>query len=453
MNDAPLIKKNLKDWLDQLQQDSWQLELVISGVAIFLLNELTVWTDNLGYYYSINSAGDFSIGELMVIVCLVLIAAAYISIFNLLFHLLLRSIWIGAIGLRYVSGDIEYDNLNYTTRFKHYLERNVGEFDSFIERLERVCSIVFAFSFLIVFMLISVGMFIVFIGVYIKISTYLEFSRWLRAPIVLPLMVMGLIYLLDFLTFGWFKKWKYFSWIYYPFYRLFSWITLANFYRPLYYNLISNKYSRKVGYFFFPYLIILLLVFSGLYTKGHHYFDESVSNSYMNKSNYSNLRLGNNQEDCACSAEAIISKTVYSEPYVELFLTYTAQSDNPVLKYLYPDLEVIENNDDGIIGQFKKGFEDGALQEKVLNTSEHAEEYLQSVASIYTVYLNDSLQTDLDYVFHEHPTSQLKGLLTVLDIEQLEKGKHVIRIQKKQKLHRKDSIVISDAAIIPFFKQ
>ncbi|WP_405413635.1 hypothetical protein [Maribacter sp. Asnod1-A12] len=94
-----------KKWLDTLQQESWQLELIISGFAIYGL---------LAAYESIELksatsavTGILELGALWAIALI----CCQIFIFNLLFHVLLRGLWIGAIGLRYVSGDIDYSVL------------------------------------------------------------------------------------------------------------------------------------------------------------------------------------------------------------------------------------------------------------------------------------------------------------------------------------------------------
>ncbi|MBK7787543.1 MAG: hypothetical protein IPJ54_02980 [Saprospiraceae bacterium] len=68
---------------------------------------------------------------------------------NLIFHVTLRGLWIGAIGLRYVSGEINYDQFRYADRVTQYLKNKVGSYDDFIENLERLCSVIFAYTFLL----------------------------------------------------------------------------------------------------------------------------------------------------------------------------------------------------------------------------------------------------------------------------------------------------------------
>lgn len=125
-----------KQWLDRLQQESWQLELIISGVAIFgLLNSFEPFLESFGrialkiqdmIYLQILFSMGFS----------VIILSLYALTFCLILHIILRGLWIGAIGLRYFSGDIDYSSLGYTDTFTKYLKNRIGSFDKYIAKLE-----------------------------------------------------------------------------------------------------------------------------------------------------------------------------------------------------------------------------------------------------------------------------------------------------------------------------
>ena len=138
-------KKQLTEWLEQLQQESWQLELVISGVLLFgvwearsLIGFLTDFFEVHGVYGYINAICFFFIKGLSI--------SWTILFFNLLIHILSRGMWIGAIGLRYISGDIDYEQLDYNERFTTFLTKRIGSFDDYIEKLERFSSIAFAYT-------------------------------------------------------------------------------------------------------------------------------------------------------------------------------------------------------------------------------------------------------------------------------------------------------------------
>jgi hypothetical protein len=246
--------KSLKTWLDETQQESWQLEL-ISGVVIFLM---------LGAHETIQGLNDrvmvgiLTGNELRMLVAsayAILSIAYYALLLTFLLHLILRGLWIGAIGLRSVSGDFEYEVLDYQPRFTNWLQKRMGAFDDYIERLEMQYSLAFSFAFLIFFSAISIGTFIITIaaitigtGWLVKLNNTQDPATWqilITAGANLFMAFIGLIYLIDFSSLGWFKKKKILQKVYFPFYRFMGWVTFARFYRPFYYNLIA-PFGRKL---------------------------------------------------------------------------------------------------------------------------------------------------------------------------------------------------------------
>ena len=138
-----------KNWLDILQQESWQLELIISGFAIFGLFAIKepIQINVLEAEIQRNIYASFLWQGLMM--------SWLIITFNLVIHVVLRGLWIGAIGLRYVSADIDYEKLNYSKKFTRHLQKRIGSFDNYVATLEKYCSIVFAVTFLLVFYLMG----------------------------------------------------------------------------------------------------------------------------------------------------------------------------------------------------------------------------------------------------------------------------------------------------------
>jgi len=129
---------------------------------LFGIYEGKSWIDDLILGLSNNTYS--SAGSLVAFLEVLLECGWTIFFINLLIHVILRGLWIGAIGLRYVSQDIDYNSLDYSTRFTQYLRKQVGDYDDFIERLERFCSILFAYTFLLFLLLLSLLLFFLFTG-------------------------------------------------------------------------------------------------------------------------------------------------------------------------------------------------------------------------------------------------------------------------------------------------
>jgi len=139
--------KSFTKWLEILQQESWQLELLISGFAIFLLAESYESVHNLDYQIDLLLSGSTYYG-LLYIPYQVLLGAWYVLIINLILHVLLRGLWISTIGLRYVSGDVDFNKLDISPKFDQFLRSKIVSFDLYIQQLENYAVLFSALLFL-----------------------------------------------------------------------------------------------------------------------------------------------------------------------------------------------------------------------------------------------------------------------------------------------------------------
>ena len=287
MKDSKDKKNIFSEWLEKLQQESWQLELLISGFALFGIWESKDLLQAFSDYINVNNPVDSNAVTIFKIFGLMLKAAWAVFFINLLIHVILRGLWIGAIGLRYVSGDIEYDSLNFSTYFNEYFKRKVGHFDDYIERLEKVCSVIFAYTFLLFFIFLSSAIFIIFTIFLVKIiDLFADFnSAGFPLLFLLLFLFLGLIVFIDFITLGAFKKVqnKNFSKAYSYVYRFFSTITLSFIYRPLLYNFVDYKYTRRLFWFSIPYVFIITIVIPNFSLEANPYFPSlSSKNKHFN---------------------------------------------------------------------------------------------------------------------------------------------------------------------------
>ena len=433
--------KSFTKWLEILQQESWQLELLISGFAIFLLAESYEPILNLDDQITNLLLSGSAYYAVLYIPYQVILGAWYVLIINLILHVLLRGLWISTIGLRYVSGDIDFNKLNISPKFDRFLRSKIVSFDLYIQQLERLCSAVFGFTFLIIFILISGGLFVV--GIFILAMIMEGLNRnfgdsWVLVvvPFLLLYILGGFIYFLDFITLGWIKRKKGIARFYYPIYRFFSVVTLSFIYRPIYYNLLDNKYGRNIVLFLIPYLIGFTLIAS-LTVNTHAYLPgirtlQSISNDFYDDTS----------EDRSSNTASISSKFV-KNGFAQLFLPYIAVNDDKVIEAICPDLKPAKT------GIFFFGNNDP------LRNNMNADLALDCHSQRFKIYVNDSLLNNLKYRFHEHPTRKNIGLLTVLDVGYLPRGEHAIKVDVKFLRNRngKDSLFFNESVIIPFWKE
>jgi hypothetical protein len=436
-------KSKLTQWLELLQQESWQLELIITGFAIFLVGSLHEPLMSFVNHIKVVSQGvenNFALSVPFAI----LLGAWFFLLVNLIFHVILRGLWISTIGLRYVSGEIDFDELNFHPRFDRFIRKKTLSYDEYIERLEKFCSVVFALTFMIIFMIIALGLY--FTGLYILIDLFAQefidsFSPKAADVISIILAILwnvgGLLFLIDFVTLGWLKRKNWAAKVYYPIYRFFSFITLAFIYRPIYYNLIDNRFSKKIAYFLVPYVILAVIV-SSISTDFHPYFPNSQSrdNNYFTHNFYDDLR---DDKEAVINLASIPSKYLNNR-YLELFVGYKSRTHDKVIQKICPDLKPLVNT----------GMKVTAVQLSI-NPDEigSPDTALTCISQLYKIYVNDSLFEAPKYRFYSNPAHGEKGVLTILDLNYLERGEQLLKIETQA--IRKDSLYWRDWAEFPFW--
>ncbi|MFD1063409.1 hypothetical protein ACFQ1Q_09150 [Winogradskyella litorisediminis] len=406
-----------KKLLQKLQEESWQLELLISGFAIFGLFQafepLEILFTELKYDDQVIPA---------IIITVILISCVILT-FNLLLHVILRGLWIGALGLRYVSGDIDYDYLNYSPKFTKYLKKKVGSFDRYIARLENYCSIIFAASFLLIFYVLAFAFtaFTIFLiaNYIIGNDSYGNWGKIIGIPLILFIVLGMLLTFIDFITQGWLKKKQWISRIYFPVYWVFSFITLAFLYRPIVYNFLDNKFGKRISLILIPLYITLLIATSFNY-KNSNYFHKNLNSNEIiaNSSNYENLLI--EKDDFA--SDITISSKVISNNYINVFMLFEEDIENHVFDFnpnLKPKTDVRGFSSDIIYSTHNKSRTYDSLRKA----------YIKTVNDIYSIKI-DSIDYDTNFVVSFN-TKKQKGLETYLGIKELSEGKHLLRVIRK----------------------
>jgi len=283
-------------------------------------------------------------------------------------HIIVRGFWIGAIGLRYVSGDIDYDELNYSEHFTDFYKKRIGSFDEYIEKLENFSSVLFSFTFLLFFLLFSFFIFNLVFG--ILIATLIKFNLIDPKPgepgleifIGSVYYLLGLIVLIDFITLGAFKKItdKTVGGIYMWIYRFYSTVSLSFLYRPLLLNFIDNRYTKRLFFLAIPYGLSLILL-SGYTLERHEYFPsfsseqvnyESISESIVNFRYYDDLR-----DDYVVSLGSLGKRK--KKPSIDMISLSQYEVDRSELKFFLEyeerDTRRLDASDESIFAYRKNG--------------------------------------------------------------------------------------------------
>ncbi|RIV67574.1 hypothetical protein [Flagellimonas aequoris] len=433
---------SFKKLLDSLQQQSWELELIISGFAIFGL--FTAYEPLR--LEMVNAENEQHIYRF--VAYFILHIASSILLFNLLLHVILRGLWIGALGLRYVSGDIEFETLNYAQRFTNYLKKRIVSFDRYIANLENYCSVLFAISFLLIFYVLAMTTVIismVLVGSFIIEGDWLpEWLGSILGTILMLFIVFGmLLTFIDFLTQGLLKKNKWVAKFYFPVYWVFSFLTLSFLYRPLVYNFLDNKFGKRLILLLAPIYLVILIITSLEY-RHSNYLEKDLNSSsvFANKKNYLDMLI----EDGDFPGDVVIPSKVITTSYLNVFIPFSEHLEERIFLH----------NDSLRPKKDRRGLTSGInintnWSDEITSLSQKdsiRKVYLKTFNEIYSFQV-DTLNRDEDFILTTG-MNDLLGFETFLKISDIEEGKHILRLKRMRK--EKGSVVTVTEAAIPFWK-
>jgi hypothetical protein len=362
-------------------------------------------------------------------------------------HVLFRALWIGSLGLRSGSGEIEYDKLNYSKKFTKYLKKKVGSFDDYIRKLEDLSSIMFAISFLLIFYVVA-----------FTIINYINNSlvhfipnikvKWIRigfSILIIAFYIGMILTFIDFLTQGLLKKNKWISMIYFPFYRIFSILTLSFLYRPLVYNFLDNKFGRRISLMLFPIYFIIYLTTLMQYQTSNILPLWSIDNTTQN------IALNTNYEDAIKKDKYLhidrfaIQSKIITEPYIKVVIPLIKDIEDSLIKF-NPDLKPKEDIR-GYYSEFNLTINNKNINElKKVNIDSVATVFLNTFKECYRFKI-DSTLCKTDFIIINDNENNL-GVETYIGIKKLQEGKHIIEFQK---LLHKNSDSLKSILKVPFW--
>lgn len=435
----------LRRWVSNLQLESWQLELLITGFSIFLLatsiDQYDTFRDSLRFNKLVvtGSANSIFIASGTFIVNTVPFALQFFLI-SLLVHLLLRGFWIGIVGLSSVSNNIDFDKMKLQGPFKKGIPKRVKSLDDLIFYLDQVSSVIFAYTFLLAFSILSVVVVSSFLFATIGVSGYLQ--TFITNPgaitiltviffFVFILLFLGaVIFFLDTLFFSAFKKSKWFSVIYYPIYRFYSVVSLSFVYRSIYYHLVTNFKRKQI-------ISVTLVLMSVLFVSyrleawdTYTFYPETINESeyIIQKGHYDDER-----KDEYIRSASIPSKFIDNN-YLELFIRYSPNK-NEILDFLCPEYKNLVSDPsifDGMRAGMASVQDSTKSMDEILGTDADYDDLVKAsigcIDQVYDIYIDDQLAENVELFFTTHENKGEKGYAVVLDVEALPRGRHVLSI-------------------------
>jgi len=416
-------------WLRRVQEQSWEPEVLISGIVLFALFQMPARIDAFSNYLELNSINFFSNGTINEVFASILKVSLYWLMIGFSMHLFLRSVWTAYVGLSYTYKEgIQHDRLKFQPVFQRIIEREV-DYESRIQQIEKTCSSLFAISFGLFMGMVGAILYLFFIGIFVfLIMEYLPVleNHWIFD---FATVFIGGIYLLDFITLGWVKRIPYFSRIYLPIYRLMSAITLSPFYRSIYYGFVTNHKKWKVFLAIFLFVIASVVWSVGIRTQ-----QEPLSTLDM--------KVSSDKQYFA-----------YQGHYAD------AMEDKPSQVIQIPS-DIIEGNVLRAFVVHSSGYEENQIKplcnfDAKVDASKTDRDSLviACLRQFYVLEINDSTFQEVDMLYQENTKTKQHGLVAYLDITYLPKGLHKLNLYYRYPSNENRSEpLLSKRAVVEFYK-
>lgn len=436
------------EWLDKLGRESWHLELLISGFSIFLLIQgLDMAEQRFHLFFNRVQFLDFNLHKELNTYSWFLLMGAKGLLYSLVLHLFLRGLWIAAVGLRTFNSGTSISTQGYTPLFQRTLKRNTLPLDNYIIQLDKFCSNIFAFSYLVLFVALCTGTYVLLLKGSIFLVAWIIGGE--SSPVFQPIiafwgiliLLVSSIYVLDFAFLSPFKRERGVDKIFYPFYKFLSWISLSFIYRTLYYTMMGNRISRRFLWFIIPFYILIYLG-NSLYFQTQPLIPKSSNALSIIPGYYENLN-----HESAIRLASTPSKYV-SNGILEVFIPITL--DERLTTQINRFCSSLETVHSTLISSAFTLFKN---DETTIETADKVKPYLDCMNKLFQVSIDHTVMMSQPF-FHQHSATAQYGLLHLIDIDTLPRGVHHIEIGRidSKRIQDQDSIYYRPYALFPVWK-
>ena len=415
--------------LQDLASNSWNLEMIISGAAIFLVSYLPGLIDRLLWYYFENLASGPTVrsSTLPVLAYSFTKVAAWVLIGTFVIHFILRAFWVGLVGLHAVFPQgIQYDKLPWQSDFSQGIARkSFGQLSDYIHRLDRLSNQIFSLAFLVALMGLGISLIYLFIFL---ITNPNVFPAWmgdtkLRSLILLALvLVVALMPALaqwlsrrpERLKNPWMARFVNVAIRYAPA------LMLPLVYRPLsYINLIytSNVPRRRLfGSLFLVTLVFTLFVMfvfakTTMHLRGRDlfarqsFFGQNSNEFKLFSAHYDKMR----KPDELLPAVSIPSDVVEG-PVLRVFVSYRKWLDRRIEPFCEQPRQPA-----GISVDAWRTYKDSVN--------------LDCLSRFFQLSVNDSVYGKIDWIFHTQPEIGSNGLYAYVPTAGFRQGKNILSVK------------------------
>ena len=392
-------------WLQKIQDNSSELELLISGGAIYALSQASNFVDE--FRFTISALSSDSAWHDMLGLSQFAIS---ILIIGFVLHLIVRAYWLSLVCINYVyPKGVKHEDIKLAHPFKNNTKERPDLYE-YILKADNICG-------LIMFLCICCS--ILWLGILFYSSLLDLLMSVMPAKVDDFLGWSFIIYIVDLLFSGHLRRIPYLSYIIYPIFTLLDWLTFRFIVNKGLLILKSNTRWHKRTFYITGFLI-LSVIYTG-YTVSEKVMDPSSNpitglvkkskDSYTLLNSYKVLNNFYRDKKTYYKPKYSINSKVISNNFLELRISFNQKTG-----------EYISENDT-----------------------------IKKIEDLYTIKINKNAIKNLHW-YQWVETSSHRGLEAVISLTNLSEGKHILSIYDESiKKFDGDSITYGGNIEIPFW--
>ena len=440
---ASQLTPDEQDKLRELTTQSWNLELAISGVAMFAILQLPDLLDqafsSIQFNYLTQTTG--MVGVLPTLVYSLIRATFYVLFVAFLANFVMRAFWVGLVGLLAVfPSGIQYNRIPFSTPYaQQRLADELGPLDRYILWLDKRCNIVFALAFQLVFILIVMAvMYVLGLLIYLIVQPNVPANVWFGVKIALGVLVVVFYAAIIVLSLKKVKETPTGAQIHYRLTKAFRLLGMGT-YKPssyithtFYSNIRPGKLYQTLAIFGLVFFVVFILEVTmdmsrvngraSLFSSRHLY-SSRVDSLYIEPAAYDSQR-----PDGAYIGAASIQSDVIREPYLRVFIAYPKALD-AMLRQAAPE---------------------PAWSDTLSRANRHqkvASWDRQQINRLIRITVNDSTYAQPELLFTKAGAQEQRGWQTVLVPGNLKTGSNLLRVA----LYDPQKETANELVAIPFW--
>ncbi len=420
------MEKEKPDWLQALESQSWQAELIASGLAIFGSLSVGPYID----FFVENMVTMYNDRVLTILnyVFLYIYAAHAIVVISFIFHLALRILWVAILGLSSVyPNGINLESDSYARHFLVSLKEEFPDISAYSMKLDDVCSVIFSILCSMFLVLISISVWLFFLIIFVELLSLIlgDHVDYLMYGLFAIMMIFSFLFYI--VSTGPKKESDFAQKNAYRIGQIYGKVFYLIGYTPLNYMMYILRTNLKSKTFTIGMTLITLLsvIFSGPKIVGmmdlFNYQAFHRTNDRPDKANSENYL---NTVKKSMLLKPVIQSELIKDNYLHLFLP---EYKRDILK-LKEQCAPYQTKDEGRLAKLKS-------RTACMN-------------NVYKVFVDDQPINNIQFQFKKHTHNGELGYESLFAIDTLSIGRHMLKIEVPI-VHNEDSVRTS---LIPFYK-